>query len=217
MKKFFSRDYWIVKNSGLFDVEYYLRTYPDVRQTDIDPVWHYCRHGWREGRNPSVQFDTNFYLNTYSDVKEAGVNPLVHYVRYGKKEGRNCNGNIIKIESKESYFARRKKTIWKIATLIKKDPKFLLNIVFDIKKAGFAYAKQNIRAKMHIEFVLANATTGQYAYFEPYLSSAIKKEMKAWHRKPLISITMPVYNVDPKWLDLAIKSVEGQWYENWEL
>jgi glycosyltransferase involved in cell wall biosynthesis len=28
---------------------------------------------------------------------------------------------------------------------------------------------------------------------------------------------MPVYNVDPKWLDLAIKSIENQWYENWEL
>ena len=28
---------------------------------------------------------------------------------------------------------------------------------------------------------------------------------------------MPVYNVDPKWLDLAIKSVEKQWYDNWEL
>jgi GT2 family glycosyltransferase len=28
---------------------------------------------------------------------------------------------------------------------------------------------------------------------------------------------MPVYNVAPKWLDLAIKSLERQWYENWEL
>jgi glycosyltransferase involved in cell wall biosynthesis len=35
--------------------------------------------------------------------------------------------------------------------------------------------------------------------------------------KPLISIIMPVYNVDPKWLDLAIKSIEAQWYKNWEL
>jgi len=28
---------------------------------------------------------------------------------------------------------------------------------------------------------------------------------------------MPVYNVAPKWLKLAIQSVEKQWYENWEL
>jgi GT2 family glycosyltransferase len=28
---------------------------------------------------------------------------------------------------------------------------------------------------------------------------------------------MPVYNVDPKWLRLAIESIENQWYDNWEL
>ena len=33
----------------------------------------------------------------------------------------------------------------------------------------------------------------------------------------LFSILMPVYNVDIKWLDMAIKSVEKQNYTNWEL
>lgn len=28
---------------------------------------------------------------------------------------------------------------------------------------------------------------------------------------------MPVYNIDPTWLDKAINSVDTQWYENWEL
>ena len=35
--------------------------------------------------------------------------------------------------------------------------------------------------------------------------------------RPKISIVMPVFNVDPKWLALAIESVENQFYENWEL
>ena len=35
--------------------------------------------------------------------------------------------------------------------------------------------------------------------------------------RPKISIVMPVFNVDPKWLALAIESVENQVYENWEL
>jgi GT2 family glycosyltransferase len=35
--------------------------------------------------------------------------------------------------------------------------------------------------------------------------------------KPLISIVMPVYNVDPKWLMRALESITGQLYENWEL
>ena len=35
--------------------------------------------------------------------------------------------------------------------------------------------------------------------------------------KTVISIIMPVYNVDVKWLDLAIKSVMKQTYSNWQL
>jgi GT2 family glycosyltransferase len=34
--------------------------------------------------------------------------------------------------------------------------------------------------------------------------------------KPLISVLMPVYNVDEKWLRLAIESVRKQIYTNWE-
>lgn len=35
--------------------------------------------------------------------------------------------------------------------------------------------------------------------------------------KPLISVVMPVYNVDERWLRLAIESVLAQSYSNWEL
>lgn len=34
---------------------------------------------------------------------------------------------------------------------------------------------------------------------------------------PLISIITPVYNVDPKWLELCVNSVLAQYYTNWEL
>ena len=45
----------------------------------------------------------------------------------------------------------------------------------------------------------------------------IKNEIKFFNLKPKISIIMPVYNVDEKWLDLAINSIIEQFYENWEL
>ena len=56
-----------------------------------------------------------------------------------------------------------------------------------------------------------------YVFHEPILNERIKKELNSFQKNPLISIIMPVYNVEPKWLDLAIKSIENQWYENWEL
>ncbi|NOY16905.1 MAG: glycosyltransferase [Gammaproteobacteria bacterium] len=48
-------------------------------------------------------------------------------------------------------------------------------------------------------------------------SEWVKKEISKFDKKPLISLVMPVFNVSPKWLKLAIKSVECQLYENWEL
>lgn len=44
-----------------------------------------------------------------------------------------------------------------------------------------------------------------------------RDEIRALSDKPLISVVMPVYNVDAVWLERAINSVRYQLYENWEL
>jgi GT2 family glycosyltransferase len=56
-----------------------------------------------------------------------------------------------------------------------------------------------------------------YVFHEPIIDNFVKKEISSFSKTPLISIIMPVYNVEPKWLDLAIKSIENQWYDHWEL
>jgi glycosyltransferase involved in cell wall biosynthesis len=81
----------LIKSLNLFDKEFYLTNYPDVRNTNINPLDHYIYHGWKEKRVPSTKFDGNYYLKNYSDVRKSEVNPLIHYVVYGKKEGRFPN------------------------------------------------------------------------------------------------------------------------------
>lgn len=81
----------LLRESDLFDVDFYLKKNPDVRKSGIDPVLHYLREGARDGRDPSKAFSTNAYLRRYSDVAASGVNPLVHYLRTGKLEGRVLN------------------------------------------------------------------------------------------------------------------------------
>ena len=81
-----------IKRSGLFDPEHYLRNNLDVARSCMDPLKHYLRHGWREGRNPSQYFDTKWYLETYPDVAESGLNPLFHYFKYGISENRRASG-----------------------------------------------------------------------------------------------------------------------------
>lgn len=45
----------------------------------------------------------------------------------------------------------------------------------------------------------------------------IKREIQNFSHQPLISIILPVYNVEEKWLRICIESVTKQLYENWEL
>jgi glycosyltransferase involved in cell wall biosynthesis len=45
----------------------------------------------------------------------------------------------------------------------------------------------------------------------------VKSGLLKLDKKPLISLVMPVYNVDPEWLEKAIESIKHQLYENWEL
>lgn len=71
-----------------FDKEFYISRNPDVREAKVDPLTHYLRLGWKEGRDPNDQFSTSYYLTSNPDVQAAKVNPLVHYVAYGKNEGR---------------------------------------------------------------------------------------------------------------------------------
>ncbi len=81
-------DRQLIKKSGLFDPVYYLFTYPDVRIADMDPLTHFMKVGWKEGRNPSEAFDTAYYLSANPDVRGMQINPLVHYICYGRREGR---------------------------------------------------------------------------------------------------------------------------------
>jgi hypothetical protein len=78
----------LLRRSGLFDADWYLRTYRDVAEAGCEPIKHYLLWGGREGRDPSPGFAAERYLSAYPDVGASGSNPLVHYLLYGRAEGR---------------------------------------------------------------------------------------------------------------------------------
>jgi len=75
----------VIKKSGLFDEDYYLNIYPDVKEAGMNPIHHYVLYGASECRNPSRNFDTDFYYQSNYEVYVKGENPLVHYILMGKK------------------------------------------------------------------------------------------------------------------------------------
>ena len=74
--------------SGLFDAEWYGKTYPDVTASEADPLRHFLQHGSYEDRSPGPGFDTMAYLRRNPDVFDARREAVFHYLEHGRKEGR---------------------------------------------------------------------------------------------------------------------------------
>jgi lipopolysaccharide biosynthesis protein/CDP-glycerol glycerophosphotransferase (TagB/SpsB family) len=76
-----------VKQSGLFDQKYYLNENLDVQKSSINPLYHYCKLGYKEGRIPSPKFDVMWYETEYLNQSLEKLNPILHYYLIGKKKG----------------------------------------------------------------------------------------------------------------------------------
>lgn len=53
-----------IKKSELFDSDWYLKTYPDVAKSGMEPVEHFCKYGGILRRDPSLNFSSSFHLDT---------------------------------------------------------------------------------------------------------------------------------------------------------
>jgi hypothetical protein len=62
----------LIRASGLFDVDWYLTTYPDVAASGMDPIDHYLRIGAALGYNPNPLFDTNYYARQMAAQMRGG-------------------------------------------------------------------------------------------------------------------------------------------------
>lgn len=83
-----TKEYKAIAKSKLFDAKWYLKQNPDVKASGMDPVLHYLKYGWKEGRNPSILFNGVKYLRRHKDVAAANINPLLHWIFFGQAENR---------------------------------------------------------------------------------------------------------------------------------
>ncbi|MFM6456154.1 MAG: tetratricopeptide repeat protein, partial [Planktothrix sp.] len=73
----------------VFNEKYYLENNLDIDINKIDPLIHYLKQGYKEGRNPHPLFNSAYYLEKNPDVASHGINPLLHYMNQGYKENRD--------------------------------------------------------------------------------------------------------------------------------
>ncbi|WP_297075390.1 glycosyltransferase family 2 protein [uncultured Enterococcus sp.] len=91
-----------------------------------------------------------------------------------------------------------------------------------LKKVVRYYQKNGLKATLNrLKKQQVKLQTEDYAAFlkthENWDIEAIQAEIASFSYQPKISILMPVYNVEEEWLTKCIQSVQGQFYENWEL
>jgi hypothetical protein len=91
------RNYFLIRKSGYFDPRYYLLKYPDVRISDVDPLIHYLRHGWKEGRVPSKKWEDILTSGNFQIDGSAKINPMIAWIENERRERRASRTNIVKI------------------------------------------------------------------------------------------------------------------------
>lgn len=146
-------DYFLIRKSGLFDSEFYLKNYPDIKVSNIDPLLHYLKIGWKEGRNPSEHFNTTYYLETYRDVKISRMNPLTHYIRHGIKEGRKISPSryFHEFPSSKRIDNKTEPNFFKILFLQFK--LIYIKSIFYIKDYGFFEFIKKIKSKIQFSHI----------------------------------------------------------------
>lgn len=77
-----------------FDAAFYLAANPDVAAAGMDPLRHFLRTGWLEGRDPTPRFSVRDYLELHPDIAGSGVNPFAHYLLAGRAEGRAARHDL---------------------------------------------------------------------------------------------------------------------------
>ena len=182
----------------MFDESYYLKTYPEVKDLNINPITHYIKYGWKEGKNPSEKFDTNFYLESYKDVKDSNINPLFHYIKSGRKEKRKPNPNI-EILTLSDKIKNKIKAVLKRYPFIKK---IFLKLI-SIKNFINFY-----RSSSQNKLALDELTNRRFDFANKYFNKekiAIPKEL------PEIDISVVTYN-SSKWIENFFKSLVEQKY-----
>ena len=74
-----------VRESGLFDADFYRIDNPEVALAGLDPLDHYLTAGWRAGRRPSAEFDPEAYRAACPPAAE--VEPITHRLTEAVRAG----------------------------------------------------------------------------------------------------------------------------------
>jgi hypothetical protein len=82
-----------IAQSGLFDFDWYVGTYPHVARSGYDALSYFTVVGGSLGEDPSLRFNSRWYTDRY--LTETPMNPLLHYIRLGRQQGFEIQASLV--------------------------------------------------------------------------------------------------------------------------
>jgi len=230
------------KPNPLFHTDYYLNCYPDVSNSRMDPLSYYLKRGWRQEhctspemmylaedlsitalvkdkinplayflkREPYPCFDSVRYLDQVPELEKFTDDYWGHYMKYGAANGKSP------IFLFDPSFYRQNNSGIHVDCLD----------VYTHYQSGKRYERLRPSKWFDPAFYMEQVTEDEMSGLTPlehYLEKGVyerrytDKRVFNLREKPVISVIVPVYNVNPHYLNNCIRSVLYQTYPYWEL
>jgi glycosyltransferase involved in cell wall biosynthesis len=164
--------------------------------------------GLAENRRPSAYFDTAWYLDKNPILQELGLDPIRHYFMFGCHEKKSPSPLF------DAVFYAKTYAIEDCADLF---GHYLNNAENQDRQpcSWFdpGFYRQTYLAGQQVQ------VSPLHHFLETGLANRLypNREVQQLPEKPIISVVVPVYNVDPAHLNSCIRSVLYQSYPHWEL
>jgi len=186
--------------ADFFDAEWYAERYSDISASGLTPIQHFIRHGWAEFRDPNPAFDADWYRCAYPDVVAAGLIPIEHFVLWGAAEGRLPFRGFDRYlrEAGDAGIARGS-DLEAYRHCLEQRPRLGIPPVW------------GVAAESYGDWI------AKYDTPDDKIRTLMLNRVARLALQPKLSIVMPVYNTDLRWLREAIESVRAQLYPHWEL
>lgn len=135
------------------------------------------------------------------------------------------------IRNKEREILMMERSLsWRLTTPLRKANDFLRLFIRVVKRAHMLFKhggpkllySETVRFLQRGGYISPDIYRNYHRYVKEtrrfvYDRDAIMAEIETFHIKPTISVVIPVYNVEAKWLNRCIQSVMEQYYQHFEL
>lgn len=229
-----AHDNFLLQIHPLFDPEFYLEKYPDVKAANINPLLHYLKNGWQERRWPNPYFDPSYYLQ-YAPKKYQNEDALKIFITQNYKIRGNphpfldlktyleLNPDITEagVEPFEHFITLGVKENRNHCTLFDGVQKEIfdysqidkINALFKPGLAHPMYSDQGF-PNLRNEDNLAKRVLYHLQPFDPLYKELTNRRLS---EKIFFSIIIPVYNIESHFLKDTVNSALKQNYDDYEI